>query len=264
MSIVSRSATPESDSETGFDIEHLPVSFKKFLDENTIDPRIYTVTALPRYVRWNTHLGQTHLPTLEQLRQQLNTEQVWQVPGLDGFFGFHRSKQSPRLVDIPAYQHHALFGIDLSSAIAVEALEVQPNDHVLDVCCAPGAKLCMISNVLGDQGTGTVTGVDVASHRLATCRSLLKKYKVGGRARLFVADGTQFSVPAPSRLGNVVLEETEEQSKEGPSIKRRKMDRKKSEMTPFWAPKMLRFDHACSSRLYDKVGRWLLLVNGVD
>lgn len=30
--------------------------------------------------------------------------------------------------------------MDLSSGIAVYALDVQPGDHVLDICCAPGKK----------------------------------------------------------------------------------------------------------------------------
>src|SRR6185436_8782330 len=57
----------------------------------------------------------------------------------------------------------------------------------------------MISDLLGTNGTGTVTGVDISKHRAATCRSLLKKYRIG-RARLFVTDGTTFGVRAPSFL----------------------------------------------------------------
>ncbi|XP_027346163.1 uncharacterized protein LOC113857987 isoform X5 [Abrus precatorius] len=55
-----------------------------------------------------------------------------------------------------------------------------------------GAKLCMILDLLGD--SGSVTGVDVARHRLAACRTMLQKYTLGDRCRLFVADGTTFSV----------------------------------------------------------------------
>jgi hypothetical protein len=55
-----------------------------------------------------------------------------------------------------------------------------------------GAKLCMISDLLGD--SGSVTGVDVARHRLAACRTMLQKYALGDRCRLFVADGTAFSL----------------------------------------------------------------------
>lgn len=55
-----------------------------------------------------------------------------------------------------------------------------------------GAKLCMMLDLLGD--SGSVTGVDAARHRLAACRTMLQKYKLGDRCRLFVADGTTFSV----------------------------------------------------------------------
>lgn len=131
----------------------------------------------------------------------------------------------------------------MSSAVAVEALEIQCDDHVLDTCCAPGAKLCMIANLLGHKGTGTVTGVDLAAHRLATCRSMLKRYSAGGRARLFEADGTKFAVPPPSRLGQHILDMNQ------PPGKKQKMQPVK----PFWAPKLLRSDPQTSQRLYDKV-----------
>lgn len=144
------------------------------------------------------------------------------------------------------YKEHAIFGIDLSSAIAVQALDLEKDDQVLDLCCAPGAKLCMISNILGRDGSGTATGVDLAAHRLATCRSLLKKYKVGEKVRLFEADGTTFSVLPPSRLGNkVICENTND------NTKRRKVEQ---QVKPFWASRLLRFDdQAKSDLLYDKV-----------
>lgn len=42
--------------------------------------------------------------------------------------------------------------------------------------------------------SGSVTGVDVARHRLAACRTMIQKYSVGNHCRLFVADGTTFSL----------------------------------------------------------------------
>lgn len=50
----------------------------------------------------------------------------------------------------------------------------------------------MILDLLGD--SGSVTGVDIARHRLAACRTMLQKYALGDRCRLFVADGTKFSL----------------------------------------------------------------------
>jgi hypothetical protein len=65
-----------------------------------------------------------------------------------------------------------------------------------------GAKLCMLADMLGS--TGSLTGVDVAKHRLAACRTMLQKYSLGDRSRLFVADGTSFSIlPVNSNLGSM-------------------------------------------------------------
>jgi 16S rRNA C967 or C1407 C5-methylase (RsmB/RsmF family) len=104
----------------------------------------------------------------------------------------------------------------------------------------------MIANTLGTQGLGTVTGVDIAAHRLATCRSLIKKYRVGPRIRLYEADGTTFDVTAPSRLGAHRFDNDDDDTSE--AKKRRKVDSRK----PFWAPKTLRHDSG-QGRLYDKV-----------
>ncbi|KAI7902750.1 S-adenosyl-L-methionine-dependent methyltransferase [Cokeromyces recurvatus] len=228
-----------------FNINQLPTSFQKFLQDNSIDPQIYTVTNLPRYVRINTHLPLDKRPTIDDLKEQLQTNEVNAVDGLDNFFSIQLSNINKRISDLPAYKDHAIFGIDLSSAIAVQALDISEDDQVLDLCCAPGAKLCMIANLLGRDGLGTATGVDIAQHRLATCRSLLKKYKVGEKVRLFEADGTTFSVPPPSRLGSRVITTVNE------TAKRQKMDLVQK---PFWASKLLRFDSQTNTdALYDKV-----------
>lgn len=80
-----------------FDLDRLPASFQQFLVDNAIDPRIYTVSDLPRYVRLNTNANA--LPSLDDLKEQLGTDDVWQVK--DGIFGFLHAKH--RLVDIAAY-----------------------------------------------------------------------------------------------------------------------------------------------------------------
>ncbi|XP_035842249.1 uncharacterized protein LOC110925137 [Helianthus annuus] len=55
--------------------------------------------------------------------------------------------------------------------VRIDDLELH---HVLDLCAAPGAKLCMILELLGN--SGFVTGADMARHRLAACRTLVQKY----------------------------------------------------------------------------------------
>lgn len=117
----------------------------------------------------------------------------------------------------------------------------------------------MISNIIGSEGTGTVTGVDISPHRVATCRSLVKRYKVAERVRLFNADGTAFKVYAPSRLGARVIREADCNQ---PDRKRQQISQgqtgyssKPPTVNPFYAPKMLRFDPQLQGEeyLYDKV-----------
>lgn len=57
-----------------------------------------------------------------------------------------------------------------------------------------------------------MTGVDVAKHRLAASRTMLQKYELGDRCRLFVADGTTFSLlpvlaQSHSKICNIFLAE---------------------------------------------------------
>lgn len=89
-------STVAATNKQQFDLDRLPASFQQFLVDNAIDPRIYTVSDLPRYVRLNTNA--TCLPSLDDLKEQLGTSQVWQVK--EGIFGFLHAKH--RLVDIEA------------------------------------------------------------------------------------------------------------------------------------------------------------------
>ncbi|KAF9168301.1 hypothetical protein DFQ26_009520 [Actinomortierella ambigua] len=214
----SGTTTPSAvDIETAartFSLDNLPSDFVTFLHKNDIDPAIYTVADLPRYVRLNPDPHNTI--TAEELSDQLGVS-VEPVPGLELFC---RLPAKVRLRQSQAYTEGRIFGMDLSSGIAVYALDVQPGDHVLDICCAPGAKLCMIAGQLTNSGgvqsdrtssstklqmhiTGTVTGVDISHHRLATCRNLLKRHRLQQHARLFQADGTTFHVLRPSALDHI-------------------------------------------------------------
>ncbi|KAF9427480.1 hypothetical protein BGZ94_004815 [Podila epigama] len=197
-----------------FSLENLPAEFVAFLAKNEIDPAIYTVTDLPRYIRLNPDPHLTITP--QELERQLGTR-VEPVPGLEAFC---RLDGSTKLKNVQAHKEGRIFGMDLSSGIAVYALDVQPGEHVLDICCAPGAKLCMIAGLLTNSGnvqsnrsqtsnqlhmdiTGTVTGVDISPHRLSTCRALLKRHRLQQHARLFQADGTTFSVMRPSAIDTI-------------------------------------------------------------
>ena len=100
--------------------------------------------------------------------------------------------------------------------------------RILDMCCAPGLKLCAIADYLSSANPllqetskqNVVVGVDVSETRIAICKRILQKYhvhpKTSGhiadddnpqsdktRIRLYCCDGTTFDQPHNiSRDGN--------------------------------------------------------------
>ncbi|KAJ1918686.1 hypothetical protein IWQ60_007438 [Tieghemiomyces parasiticus] len=227
----------------------LPASFLAFLRAHDLPTDLYDLCRRQyrprRYYRTAAHLTAAQSASLSTaVASQLNAT-VTAVVGVPGFWSVEplgNDDQDVRLSQTAGYQAGDLYGIDVTSGIAVLALEVQPGDHVLDLCCAPGAKLCMLADLIRPRGIGegrssstghdarngggTVTGVDVSEARLATCRSLVRKYR-HDNVRLFAADGTTFDAPAPV-----------------PAPWRK----------PFHAPRLLRFENSQSATtLYDKV-----------
>ncbi|KAF8049659.1 hypothetical protein N665_2159s0010 [Sinapis alba] len=169
----------------------LPETFVRFLEANGIDPSIYNEgDSLPRYVRLK--------PGFEDVVQDIESEIKCKLEQLNWLPGFYSIPPHVHIARSKAYQQGKMYGIDAASGAAVSALCISPGDHVLDLCAAPGAKLCMMLDLLGDEGTAT--GVDVARHRLSACRTMLQKYGLGERSRLFLADGTTFSLPPTTTL----------------------------------------------------------------
>eukprot|EP00927_Polykrikos_kofoidii_P059965 TRINITY_DN55047_c0_g1_i1.p1 TRINITY_DN55047_c0_g1~~TRINITY_DN55047_c0_g1_i1.p1 ORF type:complete len:483 (+),score=82.15 TRINITY_DN55047_c0_g1_i1:76-1524(+) len=125
------------------------------------------------------------------LRGELLAHGAWQVSWLPG--RWWALPQDSNVSRLPAYRSGHLFGMDAASAFAVLAMAIEPGHDVLDLCCAPGAKLVYIAELL--QGRGRLVGVDVAEHRLAACRTLCRKYGVDSVTTLLEADGTTWSLP---------------------------------------------------------------------
>jgi 16S rRNA C967 or C1407 C5-methylase (RsmB/RsmF family) len=165
-----------------------PPAFVRFLRANDIHPDNYDIKDVPRYVRVSTSctLGQ------EEIERQLGAaiEPVGWIPG------YFRVPSTVKIAGSEAYRTGKLYGIDVSSGAAVSALNARPGEDVLDLCCAPGAKLCAISESM--ETSGTLTGVDISEERLAACRTLCQKYGVHN-ARLLVHDGCTFDAPPPLR-----------------------------------------------------------------
>ncbi|KAH7678845.1 16S rRNA (cytosine(967)-C(5))-methyltransferase protein [Dioscorea alata] len=173
-------STPEQSSTPP-----LPRAFLDFLEENGIDPSIYVKgDAIPRYIRLK--------PGCENLVPEIETELGCELERVDWLPGFYAVPPHIKIASSEAYKSGKIYGMDAASGAAVLALDVSEGDHVLDLCAAPGAKLCMLSDLLGN--SGSLTGVDVSRDRLAACRTMLRKYTLGDHCRLFIADGTSFSL----------------------------------------------------------------------
>ena len=168
-----------------------PPAFVAFLQQNDIHPDNYNVPSPPRYFQIVRRAG-VEAVAARELDEQFGCrcEAVGWLPG------YYSLPADVKIARTPAYLAGHIFGIDVASGAAVAALDARPGDHVLDLCCAPGAKLCALAEAVAS--TGSVTGVDVCEERLAACRTLCEKYRAD-RARLFLADGCEFSRPPPAR-----------------------------------------------------------------
>eukprot|EP00873_Tetraselmis_striata_P029242 jgi/Tetstr1/449506/TSEL_036595.t2 len=167
----------------------LPESLAHFLQSHGVDPSVYDYCGqLPRYIRLNPrHDGPAALRSLEAELGVTHEPVPW-LPG------FYKLPGEARIASSAAYRTGAIHGIDAASGAAVAALDPQPGEHILELCTAPGGKLCMIADTL--DGRGSATGVDNSQERLAACRSVVRKYR-SPACRLFRADGTTFSEPPP-------------------------------------------------------------------
>ncbi|PNT66590.1 hypothetical protein BRADI_3g14400v3 [Brachypodium distachyon] len=146
----------------------LPAAFLEFLGDNGLDPMLYSASdTIPRYIRLKPGVESRMVSEIES---ELKCE-LWKVPWLPNFYAIPPEVQ---IAGSKAYQQGKIYGIDAASGAAILALDVQPGDHVLDLCAAPA------------------------------CRTMLQKYSLGDRSRLFVANGTFFSIlPSNSSLGSI-------------------------------------------------------------
>ncbi len=74
-------------------------------------------------------------------------------------------RRASNLLELPAYQAGWFYVQDLSSMLAVEALDPKPGGLVLDVCAAPGGKTTYIAQKM--QNRGKVVAFDIYEHKLS-------------------------------------------------------------------------------------------------
>ncbi|KAI8909123.1 S-adenosyl-L-methionine-dependent methyltransferase domain-containing protein [Gorgonomyces haynaldii] len=164
-----------------------PPIFLKFLEDIGSDIHYYE-HKIPRYIRIRD------TSKLAEIQQELDIKETW----LKDFYSLDAEK---KIASTHCLKNGWIYGMDISSGLAVVALELQKNEHVLDICCAPGTKLVMAGELVSE---GSVTGVDLSKHRLHTCKSMVQRASLQ-RVRLFLEDGTTFDCSPPCRIGPNVI-----------------------------------------------------------
>lgn len=157
-----------------------------FMKENNVPLDAYDIKELSRFIRINPKKS----ITIEDLAVQLNATPQ-RVPWLPSFY---RLTREISIATSQAYKDAQIYGIDVSSGAVVKALDCKPGHNILDLCCAPGSKLCMMGDEVNH--IGSLTGVDVSKDRLSTCKTVLRKYNTQN-TRLFHTDGCTFSIMGP-------------------------------------------------------------------
>lgn len=225
-----------------------------------------------RFIRLNPAVDAQE--TLSKLKKELEdlpnnpiSSEPIPVPWLDDKLGFYALPGDFKLSRSQCYQEGRIYGMDVSSGAAVAALlsnqydkdnsttsstsNAPPINRVLDLCCAPGLKLCALADYLECNGCneGVVVGVDVAEHRIATTKRILHKYRMMPasttaaqtkeeddseqkqpkdpvRIRLYCGDGTKFDRhDGTNKLPALVFDSQTAREESAVSGKRKRMNK---------------------------------------
>ncbi len=109
----------------------------------------------PRYVRLRPSTPDDEEATHRALLAVGGQPVAWCPLGQDKR-SFYALPPDFRLAPWPPYQEGKVYGMDVASGVAVWALAPRPGERVLDLCCCPGLKLCMLADCM--ERRGTVTG----------------------------------------------------------------------------------------------------------
>ncbi|KAK1931455.1 Ribosomal RNA small subunit methyltransferase F [Phytophthora citrophthora] len=252
--------------------------FLRFLKDHEVDTKDLlnpsTSGESLRFFRLKKQVGnishKDEEPRLQQIAANLSLEAGendskalinLQPKPVDWLPGFYSLPMTAPLARMDLYKAGQVYGIDISSGYAVTLLEIQPGEHLLDLCCAPGAKLTMIADLL--ELRGSVTGVDFSRSRLGACKQLVHKYQLfqpeseakdkSWRCRLFHADGRMFNIGPKTECAHIdgmeTLLDTEEIASRAPKDRMRKRKNKSARARDAKRQKLLVLD----STLYDKV-----------
>ncbi|CAD8122478.1 unnamed protein product [Paramecium sonneborni] len=174
-------------------LNKLSPQFKQFLQEEGINEEIFMFEQTLRYIR----IKPDYLITFEELQKQVSDSilPITQIPTL------YSIPADQKINNLQLYKDGILYGIDKSSAAVVYSLDINQNDNnLLEICCAPGAKLTFIADLLRIQTNKDgiqrkVFGIDISQNRLNITQSIVNKYQLEKQVELILEDGTKYQSP---------------------------------------------------------------------
>ncbi len=95
-----------------------------------------------------------------------------------------RLNSSIDITSLPGYEQGEFSVQDEAAQLSASLLDIQPNQHVLDACCAPGGKTCHIAE--SEPKLSSLTAVELESHRMKRVEENLER--LGLSAKLIVSD----------------------------------------------------------------------------
>ncbi len=101
------------------------------------------------------------------------------------------------------YQRGNLIFQDKGSAAVVNVLSPSPNEHICDLCAAPGIKTSQIAQSTCDKSC--IIGCEFNTERMNTTKKLLNHYNVLN-AHLINADGIKFPVRSDKKFDKILLD----------------------------------------------------------
>lgn len=131
----------------------------------------------------------TSTTTVDHVQAQLNQQGITT----------HPSPISPEclvvdsgdVIDSPLFRDGQITIQDESAALAVDSMDVQAGDNVLDACAAPGGKTVQIAARLSASAGGEVTALDIHQHKIRLIEQNAQRMGVSDRVHAQALDARQ-------------------------------------------------------------------------
>ncbi|MBU0714063.1 MAG: 16S rRNA (cytosine(967)-C(5))-methyltransferase RsmB [Verrucomicrobia bacterium] len=109
-----------------------------------------------------------------------------------------------RVTDLPGYGEGHFMVIDPAAIQAVDLLDPQPGDHILDACAAPGGKTALIAERL--RLKGQLVAMDLRADRLPRLRANLERLGCAAFVKVVQGDAKRLRPESFGRFDRILLD----------------------------------------------------------